>query len=89
MLCSRHCTNCCKASGPVQRPVGQACAGALALPGTLGYLVEDEFIHFAPVALWWWREGFAHAFDNRMNAAFDEHDVLHVLSDRPGVAWRV
>ena len=64
-------------------------AGSLesfALPGTLGYLIEDEFIHFAPVALWWRPEGFVHSFDNRMNTAFDEHDVLHVLSGRPGVA---
>jgi len=71
-------------AGPAAGRAGSR--GSFALPGTLGYLIEDEFIHFAPVALWWWREGFVRAFDNRMNTAFDEHDVLHVLSGRPGVA---
>src|ERR1700722_18500448 len=33
---------------------------SFALPGPLGYLIEDEFIHFAAVALWWWRESFVH-----------------------------
>src|SRR5882757_3073035 len=46
--------------------------GSFALPGTLGYLIEDEFIHFAPVALWRSPRSFFHAFDNRMDTCFDE-----------------